>query len=350
MTVVTVILAVLLLGVIVIVHELGHYCVGRLCHVGIEEFSVGFGPKLIQWRRGGILYSVRLVLLGGFVRFTGEDEEDDDPRAFNNQAVWKRFLTVLAGPVMNFVLAFLVTLGILMGYGLYQTAPVVDSVIEGTPAAQAGLQSGDVITSVNGTAITRDAEGYAAMTAIVGTLGTDDELTLGILRGDKTLEIVTGLYADEDGSTKMGIYVGQERMAMTIFDGMRYAAQVLVNLTRTMLESLRDLIFKGEGADDVAGTVGIISVASQAIRLGFDRVLYIAMFISLNLGIMNLLPLPALDGGRLVFLIVEGILKLFGRGPIPRDKEGLVHMIGLAAFFLLFIVLTYKDIVRLITG
>lgn len=350
MTVVTVILAILMLSVIIIIHELGHYCVGRLCRVGIEEFSVGFGPKLIQWKRKDILYSVRLILLGGYVRFRGEDADDDDPRAFNNQPVWKRFLTVLAGPTMNFVLAFLVALGMLMGYGLYQTAPVVNSVIEGTPAAQSGLQAGDVITSVNGTAVTRDAEGYALMSEIVSGLSVGDELHLGIARGEEILEIVTGLYTDEDGSTKMGIYVAQERIAMTLWDGVRYSGQVLVNLAKSMLDSLRDLVFKGEGLENMSGTVGIVSVASQAIQMGLYQVLYLVLIITMNLGIINLLPLPALDGGRLVFLLVEGVLRLFGRGPIPRDKEGLVHMIGLAAFFVLFIILTYQDIARLITG
>ena len=348
MTVVTVLLAILLLSFIIIIHELGHYCVGRLCRVGIEEFSVGFGPKLLQWKRRGIAYSVRLILLGGYVRFAGEDADDDDPAAFNNQAIWKRFLTILAGPVMNFVLAFVVTLGLLMGYGLYQTTPVVNSVIDGTPAAESGLQAGDVITAVNGTAITRDQEGYAAMTQIVGALEAGDELHLTVQRGEETVEIDTGLYTDETGAPKMGIYVSQERIPMTLWDGVRYSGQVLVNLTREMLDSLRKLIFKGEGLDQMSGTVGIVSVASQAIRLGFDRVLYLVLIISMNLGILNLLPLPALDGGRLVFLIIEAIRRLFGRGPIPRDKEGLVHLIGLGAFFILFIVLTWHDIATLI--
>ena len=350
MKIVSIIQAILMLSFIIIVHELGHYCVGRLCRVGIEEFSVGFGPKLFRWQRKGITYSVRLILVGGYVRFTGEDADDNDPRAFNNQPIWKRFLTVLAGPVMNIVLAFAVTLGILMGYGIYQTTPVVNSVMEGTPAAESGLQAGDVITSINGTALTRDAEGYAAMSEIVGALSADDTLHLTVQRGDETIEIDTGLYTDEDGSTKMGIYIAQERVSLTLWEYIRYSGQVMVNLMSTMLDSLRNLIFKGEGLDQVSGTVGIVNVASQVISQGFYYLLYMVLIISTNLGIINLLPLPALDGGRLVFLIVEAIRKLFGRGPVPREKEGFVHLIGLGAFFVLFIVLTWHDIATIIHG
>ena len=339
-------LAIIIFGAIIFIHELGHYCMGRLCHVGIEEFSIGFGPKLLQWRRKGILYSLRLIFLGGYVRFTGEDAEDDNPLAFNNQPVWKRFLTVLSGPLMNFVLAFLMAMAILLFFGVYQPVPLVHSVIEGTPAEQAGLQAGDRITAVNGTALSYDMDGYEQMRGLISQLGADETIRLTVQRGDESLDIETGLYITEDGGANMGIYVGTARIPMGFLDSVRYSGQVIANVTQTMLDSLRNLVFKGEGADEVVGTVGIVSVMSENISQGVDTTLYLVLIISLNLGIVNLLPLPALDGGRLVLLIVEGIR----RKPLPREKEGLIHMIGLCAFFVLFIVVTYKDIMRLITG
>ena len=342
----TIVYAILMLAFIIIVHELGHYTVGRLCGIGIEEFSVGFGPKIVQWERRGIRYSLRAIIIGGYVRFLGEDEENDDPRAFNNQPVWKRFLTVLAGPVMNFVLAYLVAVGMLVGYGLYDVVPEISGVIEGTPAQEAGLEAGDVILSVDGESLTFDGEGYARMVELIGLHDAEEPLALTIRRGGEEMEINTALYRDEDGSSKMGIYMNQVRVRMGFFGSVRYGGQLMVVLTREMLVSLKNLVFHGEGVDQVAGTVGIVSEVSRTLNEGFYMALYWILLISANLGIVNLLPLPALDGGRLVFLIIEGIR----RKPVSREKEGLVNLAGLALFFLLFIFLTYHDIARIIAG
>ena len=342
----TIIYAILMLAFIIIVHELGHYTVGRLCGIGIEEFSVGFGPKILQWERKGIRYSLRAIIIGGYVRFLGEDEENEDPRAFNNQPVWKRFLTVLAGPAMNFVLAYLVAVAMLAGYGLYDVVPQVASVIEETPAQAAGLEAGDVIVAIDGERIAFDGEGYARMVELIGAHDSEEPLALTIRRGEEEKEILTELYRDEDGSSKMGIYMNQVRVRMGFGESVRYGGELMVMLTREMLISLKNLIFHGEGLNQVAGTVGIVSEVSQTLNEGFYMALYWILLISANLGIVNLLPLPALDGGRLVFLIVEGIR----RKPIPREKEGLVNLAGLVMFLILFVVLTYHDIARIIAG
>ena len=342
----TIVYAILMLAFIIITHELGHYTVGRLCGVGIEEFSVGFGPKLVQWRRKGILYSVRLIIVGGYVRFTGEDEDSDDPRAFNNQPVWKRFLTVLAGPAMNFVLAYLVAVGMLVGYGLYDVVPQVGSVIENTPAAEAGLADGDVIVAVDGETVSFDGGGYARMVELIGLHDPAEPLSLTVRRDGEETDILTGLYQDETGAWKMGIYMAYARVRMPLPEALKYGGTLMVTLTRELLNAIRNLVFHGEGLNQVSGTVGIVSEVSQTLNEGFYMVLYWILLISTNLGIVNLLPLPALDGGRLVFLIVEAIR----RKPVPRDKEGLVHLAGLAVFFLLFIILTYHDIARIIAG
>ena len=345
----TIIYAILLLAFIIIIHELGHYTVGRLCGIGIEEFSVGFGKKLLQWKKNGILYSVRLVLLGGYVRFTGEDEDSDDPRAFNNQPVWKRFLTVLAGPAMNFVLGYVAAVIFLAGFGMYTSdiLPRIEDLVPGTPAIEAGLQPGDVIVSVDGEAITYDQAGYDHMKALMALHTQGEPLELIVRRGGEELPIETELYQDtETGDWKMGIYMTQDREKMGFFSAVRYGGELMVTLTREMLLSLKNLVFRGEGLNEVSGTVGIVSEVSRTVSQGFDMVLYWLLIISTNLGIVNLLPLPALDGGRLVFLIVEGIR----RKPVPRDREGLVHLVGLAMFFVLFIVLTWHDIMRIIAG
>ncbi|MBQ8954044.1 MAG: site-2 protease family protein [Clostridia bacterium] len=344
----TIVYAILMLAFIIVVHELGHYTVGRLCGIGIEEFSVGFGKKLLQWKRKGILYSLRLIIVGGYVRFTGEDEDSEDPRAFNNQPVWKRFLTVLAGPAMNFVLAYLVAVAYLTGFGLYtnEVLPRVDELIASTPAAESGLQAGDVIVAVDGEEISYDQAGYDRMKELMALHTQGEPLSLTVERGGAQLPIETGLYQDTDGTWKMGIYMTQGRERQPFFSAIREGGTLMVTLTRELLLSIKNLIFHGEGLNEVSGTVGIVSEVSRTVSQGFDMVLYWILLISANLGLVNLLPLPALDGGRLVFLIVEGIR----RKPIPRDKEDLVHLAGLVMFFALFVVLTWHDIARIIAG
>ena len=343
----SIILSILILSFIIIIHELGHYTVGRLSGIGIEEFSVGMGPKLLQGKKSGILYSLRLILVGGYVRFTGEDEDSDDPRAFNNQKVWKRFLTILAGPGMNFVLAWIVSVALLCGYGLYgQTVPQIGEITEGTPAAASGLQVGDVLISVDGTALTYDEQGYIDLVAAINAHDPSTPLQLEVRRGDETLDLETGLYQYEDGSYKMGIIMGREHITYTFFGALGESFAWMREMSVEMITAIKNLIFHGEGLNEVSGTVGIVSEMSKTMNEGLRMILVWIMFISLNLGIVNLLPLPALDGGRLVFLIIEGL-----RGkPLSRDREGLIHFIGLIVFLGLFVVLTWHDIARIIHG
>ena len=344
-----VLLALIMLGVIVTVHEFGHYIVGRLCGIGILEFNVGFGPKLISWKKNGIQYALRAIPLGGSCMFLGEDEDNDNPRAMNNQPVWKRFLTVLAGPFMNFVLAFLVCAIMLNAYFIAETYPVIDQVIDGMPAAEAGLLPGDRIVGVNGEAIGEGGEGVQAISTAIQSGAQGEPVEIAVERGGDrvTLTMTPQLVTDEEsGTSRLQIGIVFSGRTFTFFESIAESGRYMVETTGTMLDSLRRLFFHGEGLEDTAGTVGIIAVVSQRAREGMYMVLWLMFIISLNLGIVNLLPLPALDGGRLVFLIVEAIR----RKPIPPEKEGLVHGIGLMLLFGLFIVLTYRDIVRLITG
>ena len=348
-----ILLAIVMIGVIVTVHEFGHYLVGRLCGIGIVEFSVGFGPRLLGWERKGIKYSLRAVPLGGYCAFVGEDERNDDPRAMNNQPVWKRFLTILAGPAMNFVLAFIVCAVMLHGYMTAETFPVVDAVIENMPAEAAGLMAGDRIVAIDGEEITNDGYGVAKVSQAIQAVAPGSPVTLTLLRGGETVEVTMNTQAvettNEDGSTAtrhgmIGIYF--TKRTYSIGEALRYSGAYMVSTTQMMLDSLRGMFFHGEGVDKITGTVGIIAVVSEYAREGMEEILWLMFVISLNLGIVNLLPLPALDGGRLVFLIIEAIR----RKPVPPEKEGLVHGIGLLVVFGLFILLTCHDIYRLIVG
>ena len=344
-----VLLAIVMLGIIVTFHEFGHYCVGRLCGIGIVEFSVGFGPRLLGWERKGIKYSLRAIPLGGYCAFVGEDERNDDPRAMSNQPVWKRFATVLAGPLMNFVLAFIVCAIMLGSYFIAETYPVVHEVMAGMPAEAAGLEAGDKIIEVNGVALTNDTAGVRLMLSTMQSGDLAKPIDFVIERdGERMDYAITAVpvQSEDGGDTRYQIGIVFASRTFNFFESIREAGSYMVETTGMMLDSLKNLIFKGEGLENTAGTVGIIAVVAQQAREGMYMVLWLMYIISLNLGIMNLLPIPALDGGRLLFLIVEAIR----RKPIPPEKEGMVHAVGMVLLLGLFVVLTYHDIVRLVTG
>jgi len=341
-----ILLAVLILGIIIIFHELGHFIVGRMCGIGVVEFAIGFGPKLIGWRRGETDYSIRLLPLGGFCKFVGEDDDNPAPNAMNNAPVWKRILTVFAGPGMNFLLAFVAAVVILCTFptltGIY---PKVDSLVENMPAQEAQLLPGDVIIAANGTNVDYDTAGTETLRAIIQS-SDSVELTVNRAGEALTLTLLPETVTLEDGSAakQIGIYFTAEYARDSLFEAIPDAGRYLWNTTTEMLNILRNLFFKGEGVEGMAGPIGTVAVVSEQLQQNSSLFLDFLVLISLNLGIMNLLPLPALDGGRLVFLLVEAV-----RGkPVPPEKEGLVHAVGLLLLLALAVVLTWHDIVTYI--
>jgi regulator of sigma E protease len=342
--------AVALLGVIVMFHELGHYLAGRALKIGIEEFSIGFGPKLVQWKRAGIKYSYRAIPLGGFCRFMGEDETANDPRALNNQPVWKRFIAIFSGSVMNFVLAYIVTVIFIAAIGLRsaEAVPKVGKTMPGMPAIEAGLLEGDVIAAVNGMELTYDEAGVDAIRQSIYKNDGVSPVSLMIKRGEESLDIDVVPIHGESGSYMVGIYFASdfvgEALYLPIAQNFNYSGKIITDTMRDMLAALGNMIRTGEGFEDSAGPVGVIDMVGQGIRRGADEVLWLILMISMNLGIMNLLPLPALDGGRLVLLIVETVR----RKPMNREREGMIHLIGFGALLVLVLIFTYNDIMRLI--
>lgn len=346
-----ILIAIVILGFIVTIHELGHFIVGRLCGIGVLEFSVGFGPKIFGFRRKETDYSLRAIPLGGYCKFVGDEEEGATaPNSMNNAPVWKRMLTVFAGPAMNFILAFVFCVILLAGFYVAEYLPVVSYIEPDLPAASCGLETGDVITAINGVEIAYSQEGILTLQETMRSSDLTAPIVMTIDRNgeEKNLSARLQEVVDEETGTvsyMLGVSFGAR--SYTFGEALTNAFDYTIYAVETMVDSLKNLIFKGEGADEVRGTVGIISFMSDLV---YNEKLYavvnLIFIISLNLGIMNLLPLPALDGGRLIFLIIEAIR----RKPLPPEKEGMVHGIGMLLLLAVFVLITYQDIVRLIAG
>lgn len=352
-----IIIALLLLGILVTIHEAGHFLAARLTGIPVSEFAIGMGPKLLGWhsRKHDTKFSLRLIPVGGYCAFMGEDDRDgihtDDSLAFNNQPVWKRLLTVFSGPLMNFVLAFVVLVFFFWVGGISEVTGI-DHFIEVSaagPAYSAGLQDGDVIAAVNGID-TLDGTTDTLINAIGSYQEGDAPLHLTIHRGEEVFETdLTPFWDEEEGKYRIGItirgYYRTENRACGLGEALEQSWDTCVYASGAIISSLKNMITTGEGLDQVSGPVGIVSMVSDQVEAGgLTAFLNYLVVISINLGIMNLLPIPGLDGSRLVFLLIEAIR----RKPIPPQKEAMVHLIGMGALMLLMVVLVFKDVVQLI--
>lgn len=343
MTFLSILAALLVLSVFVVVHELGHFVAGRLLGFTVLEFAVGMGPAILKKEKNGITYSLRAFPIGGMCRFYGEDEEAKDGRSFASHPVWKRIIVVAAGPVMNILTAILFAVVSLMSYGVYVDVPTVQELSSETaPAAVAGIEPGDVLYAINGDVI----ESYEETSELIlGASGA--EMTITVQRDGELVDlIVRDFYNEAEGRNLIGITYGYGRERYGLFQAVGASFRYVWDIFVEMARFIGSIFTQGVQAGDVVGPVGTVTIIGQAVRTGFETVLYLAVLISVNLAFMNLLPLPALDGGRLVFLIIEAIR----RKPVPPEKEGMVHFAGLVLLMLLMVCLTVSDVRGLVNG
>ncbi len=343
-----IIIAILIFYFIIIFHELGHFLLAKKNHIQVNEFQLGFGPTLLHFEKGGTRYSFKLIPMGGACVMEGEEDGFDNPLAFNNASVWARFTTILAGPFFNFLLAFIMSVVLVAMTGYDST--VIGSVTEGYPAEEAGIQAGDEIVNINGfhTFFFRDITNYTRK-------HTGEPLRITYKRdGARYKATVTPKYDSEDDRYYIGITSSGYYEKASVLDAIKYGLGEVRYWIYATVDGLKMIVTGGASFNDMSGPVGVVQVVGDTYEVASSygafaviaSLLQIAILLSANLGVMNLLPIPALDGGRLLLLLVEAVR----RKPLPREKESFVHAIGFVLLFALMIAVCFNDIRRLFTG
>ena len=333
-------LIVLVFGVLIFIHEFGHFMAARLCGVAVKEFAVGMGPTIFSWKskKYDTKYGLRLFPIGGFVSMVGEDEESEEENAFCNKKVWKRIVIVLAGPIMNLLLGFLLMTVIVFSQGNLASTTIA-KFEEGAVSSQ-NLQVGDEIVKVDGTRVhTGNDMVYEIMNQ--GYEPIDIEV---IRNGEKLLiEDVSFLTLEDSGVTFGNYDFIPYAEESTLPNLIKHAYFRSVSTVKMVYDSLFGLLSGRFGMESVSGPVGVAEVVGDAAKMGLLNFLYIVTVLSINLGVFNLIPFPALDGGRLLFLVIEGIR----RKPINRNVESYINFVGIMILFAFMIFVTVKDIFKL---
>lgn len=341
-----IILAIIVFSVIVIIHELGHFLLAKKNGIQVFEFALGMGPILVSKKFGETVYAIKLLPLGGSCMM-GEDglEEDGIPQGnFNEKSVWARFSVIVAGPVFNFLLAFIISL-IVVSWGGYDPS-VVGYVTEDSPADEAGIEVGDEIIELNDSSIHLWRE-----VSLFNQFNDYDELEVTYKRdGEVNTVIIYTEYSEESGKKVMGVS-SSGYVKGNVFEVVEYSAYTVKYWIDLVMKSLKMLITGNVGLNDMSGVVGIVDVMDETYEVTIVygvstmvlSMMNMVILLSANLGVMNLLPIPALDGGRLVFLIVEAIRKK----RLSPEKEGMIHLVGFVFLMGLMVIIMFNDIVKL---
>lgn len=352
--VVYILIAILFFGLLIALHEFGHFIVAKLCGVKVNEFSIGMGPQLLHRQGGETEYSLRLLPIGGYCAMEGEEEgASADPRAFPNKPWWKRLLILLAGVTMNFLTGFVIILALLAT----QMQPILSPVVTGfmpESALEGGLMEGDRVRSVNGHAIYLQED-----VSFFLNRSTGDTLNLVVERGGEKLELTLPRQPktyDVNGESKLmyGVYMAREEET-TPLTLLKTAWFQAVDYVRLVWISLGDLVTGAVGLREMSGPIGIMGAVGEAGQSGaaaagvggaMYNILSLVSFISINLAVMNLLPIPALDGGQILFMAVNGVYTGFTRRKMNPKYLGWVSMAGFACLLAFMLVVTVSDVLK----
>ncbi|NLY70612.1 MAG: RIP metalloprotease RseP [Clostridiales bacterium] len=330
----TLIYAIIIFCLLIFVHEFGHFIAAKAVGVRVNEFSLGMGPGLIHFGKGETKYSLRAFPIGGYVNLEGEEEESNDPRSFNRKAPWQKAIVVVAGSVMNLVTTIVIIAIIVLVLGF--TTNTIGEVAEGYPSEAAGLMPGDEIIKINDTEI-------GSWNDVMSTLAesTGETVNIVVIRDGETISLTSGVTTDETGRRIIGI---TSKIEHSVLKSLKTGVASTWALTKEMINYLGQL-FRGEGSmEDLVGPVGIVSIINDQAKLGIIYIANLAALISLNLAIVNMLPFPALDGGKLLFLII----RLFTGKVISDEIEAKIHFAGILILFGLMIYLVIQDVDRFI--
>ena len=325
-----IILAIIFFGVLIAIHEFGHFSAAKLLGVKVNEFAIGMGPAIFKKRRGETLYSLRCLPIGGYCAMEGEDEDTGDPRSFTVQPGWKKFIILVAGSFMNFLLGLLIVLIIYSG--------------------ENALQVGDEIYKIDGHRIYFSSN----VTTILSRGGETHDIVV-IRDGEKVeLENFTLTPREYEGYTAPMYGFSFTVEEATLWNTLKYSWYNTLDFVRTVWFALSDLVAGAVGVDELTGPVGIVDLindvgqSAESTKMAISDIAYLGAFIAVNIAVMNLLPLPALDGGRVFFLILNGLVHLVSRRRIPARYEGYVHAAGMVLLLGLSAYVMYNDIARLI--
>lgn len=360
---ITVVAFVVILSVLVLIHELGHFLVAKKLGIKVEEFGFGFPPRLFGIRRGETLYSINLLPVGGFVKLYGEDDAGggsikkaqdqsklkDIKRAFYARPIWQRFAVVVAGVVMNFVLAVVLIsyLFTVQGVALPTQQIHITEILPGSPAAKAGLKVDDILLSVNSQKITETKD-------FINVIKKDEgqQVALRVIRNGAEFSVnITPRKTFPKGEGPMGVgisnieikkYPWYQAPFFGTLEALKFSWLIVAGLGQMVF----DLVFRFHKPEGVAGPVGVAQLTGQAVSYGLNATLWFAALLSINLAVLNVLPIPALDGGRLFFIIVEAVT----RRKVNAKYESYAHATGLVVLLGLMALITLFDIIRVVSG
>ena len=358
MPLISIIVTLLIFTIIVVVHEYGHFIAARKNGILVEEFAVGMGPKIIGWQRGDTLYTIRALPIGGYCKMMGmEDDGANDERSFNSKKVWQRMTVIIAGVVMNFLLA-VVLAAILISSTVLQTTNIME-VVPGSPAEVAGIMPGDRLVRIDG----RRVHSFEYISHhLARSAGEPVDIVVRRSGANQSVNLTPNF---ENGrfmmgvrlEIKAGLFIGGADNIATAgpLETLRAAWGLSMYSVTLVLDGLSMLVNRQVGIGDLAGPIGVgqvvdtqLQAAAQSpapVRAAFLFSVNMALLLSANLAVLNLLPLPALDGGRLIFLIIEGVR----RKPLPPEKEGWIHMAGFVLVLGLALLVAFNDILRIVS-
>ena len=346
-----IVIAILAFGVLIAVHELGHFLAAKACKVKVNEFSIGMGPAI--WKKQGkeTLYALRCLPIGGYCAMEGEDEDTGDERAFTRQPAWKRAIILVAGATMNFLMGFIIVVILYSGSAYFVGNTIVET-IDGFKYAENGIQPGDRIYSIDGHRIYYKEDFSTYMSRSDGTVDMvvvrdGEKITL------KDYAIAPDYYTDDQGNEVYMYGLTFNIIDANLWEKLKYSTYTSYNFIRIVWMGLTDLVTGNAGLNEMAGVVGIVSTinqvgeASATASLALMNIFYLVAFIAVNLAVVNLLPIPALDGGRVFFLLINVIIEKVFRKKVNPKYEGYIHAAGMVALLGLMAVLVVNDVLRI---